>query len=60
MPTRLRVFSYAVLCYEQANEVSKSYGGEKTIVAYLNLGISYVKCGECKKAESAHGAIIAS
>ncbi|MGM0884218.1 MAG: transcriptional regulator [Bacillota bacterium] len=46
-------FSDAIHCYEQANEVSKSYGGEKTIEAYFNLGISYVKCSEYEKAESA-------
>lgn len=45
-------FNDAILCYEQANEVSKSYGGEKTIEAYFNLGIAYVKCGEYEKAES--------
>ncbi|WP_258881621.1 tetratricopeptide repeat protein [Paenibacillus sp. sptzw28] len=51
-------FSDALLCYEQANEVSKSYGGEKTIEAYFNLGVSYIKCGEYEKAESAFDQIL--
>ncbi len=46
-------FSDAILCYEQANEISKSYGGEKTIEAYFHLGVAYVQCGEYEKAEAA-------
>jgi len=53
-------FSDAILCYEQANEISKSYGGEKTIEAYFNLGIAYVQCGEYAKAEAAFDQLLYS
>lgn len=53
-------FSDAILCYEQANETSKSYGGEKTIEAYFNLGIAYVQCGEYAKAEAAFDQLLYS
>jgi LuxR family glucitol operon transcriptional activator len=45
-------YEKAVLIYEEANYISRSYGGEKTIEAYFNLGIAYLKCGQVAKAES--------
>lgn len=43
----------AIQLYEAANEISSTYGGEKTIEAYFNLGVAYVKCGQFEKAEEA-------
>ncbi|MEC1646339.1 tetratricopeptide repeat protein [Bacillus halotolerans] len=43
----------AIQLYEVANEISSTYGGEKTIEAYFNLGVAYVKCGRFEKAEEA-------
>ncbi|KAA6447030.1 NB-ARC domain-containing protein [Bacillus atrophaeus] len=43
----------AIQLYEAANEISSTYGGEKTIEAYFNLGIAYVKCDLFRKAEEA-------
>lgn len=43
----------AIQLYEAANEISSMYGGEKTIEAYFNLGIAYVKCDLFEKAEEA-------
>ncbi|QBG55011.1 transcriptional regulator [Bacillus amyloliquefaciens] len=43
----------AIHLYEAANEISSTYGGEKTIEAYFNLGVAYVKCGQFEKAEEA-------
>jgi LuxR family glucitol operon transcriptional activator len=43
----------AVVYFEKANELSNSYGGEKTIEAYYNLAITYIKLGDIEKAESA-------
>ncbi|AJY74667.1 tetratricopeptide repeat protein [Paenibacillus beijingensis] len=43
----------AVDDYEQANELSASYGGEKTIEAYFNLGVAYLRLGELRQAEAA-------
>ncbi|MEG7335960.1 NB-ARC domain-containing protein [Bacillus sp. 0102A] len=43
----------AIQLYEAANEISSTYGGEKTIEAYFNLGVAYVKCGRFEKAEEA-------
>lgn len=43
----------AIQLYEAANEISFTYGGEKTIEAYFNLGVAYVKCGQFEKAEEA-------
>ncbi|MCI4169190.1 NB-ARC domain-containing protein [Bacillus spizizenii] len=44
---------YAIQLYEAANEISSTYGGEKTIEAYFNLGVAYVKCDQFEKAEEA-------
>ncbi|MFP9202855.1 hypothetical protein ACLI2R_17140, partial [Enterococcus faecalis] len=41
----------AIQLYEAANEISSTYGGEKTIEAYFNLGVAYVKCDQFEKAE---------
>ncbi|QNR68135.1 tetratricopeptide repeat protein [Paenibacillus peoriae] len=46
-------FEEATAQYEQANEISRTYGGEKTIEAYFNLGVAYVKQAQYEKAESA-------
>ncbi|MGG1229810.1 NB-ARC domain-containing protein [Bacillus halotolerans] len=43
----------AIQLYEAANEISSTYGGEKTIEAYFNLGVAYVKCDQFEKAEEA-------
>ncbi|MDL5140368.1 tetratricopeptide repeat protein [Bacillus atrophaeus] len=43
----------AIQLYEAANDISSMYGGEKTIEAYFNLGIAYVKCDLFEKAEEA-------
>jgi LuxR family glucitol operon transcriptional activator len=43
----------AIQYYEEANELSKVYGSEKTIEAYFNLGVAYIKCGSLVKAEAA-------
>ncbi|MGG1244299.1 NB-ARC domain-containing protein [Bacillus cabrialesii] len=43
----------AIQLYEAANEISSTYGGEKTIEAYFNLGVAYVKCSQFEKAEEA-------
>jgi LuxR family glucitol operon transcriptional activator len=42
----------AVGYYEEANELSHLYGGEKTIEAYYYLGIAYIGLGESAKAET--------
>ncbi|USP96099.1 hypothetical protein MKF32_03220 [Bacillus vallismortis] len=39
----------AIQLYEAANVISSTYGGEKTIEAYFNLGVAYVKCGRFEK-----------
>ncbi|WP_339235980.1 NB-ARC domain-containing protein [Bacillus sp. FSL K6-1012] len=43
----------AIQLYEAANQISSTYGGEKTIEAYFNLGVAYVKCDQFEKAEEA-------
>ncbi|MEC0586419.1 NB-ARC domain-containing protein [Bacillus spizizenii] len=43
----------AIQLYEAANQISSMYGGEKTIEAYFNLGVAYVKCDQFEKAEEA-------
>ncbi|MGV4321620.1 tetratricopeptide repeat protein [Bacillus mojavensis] len=43
----------AIQLYEAANQISSMYGGEKTVEAYFNLGVAYVKCGQFEKAEEA-------
>ncbi|MEC1679619.1 NB-ARC domain-containing protein [Bacillus mojavensis] len=43
----------AIQLYEAANQISSMYGGEKTIEAYFNLGVTYVKCDLFEKAEEA-------
>ncbi|MFO3790964.1 tetratricopeptide repeat protein [Bacillus mojavensis] len=43
----------AIQLYEAANQISSTYGGEKTIEAYFNLGVAYVKYGQFEKAEEA-------
>ncbi|MFJ1447820.1 NB-ARC domain-containing protein [Bacillus halotolerans] len=43
----------AIQLYEAANQISSMYGGEKTIEAYFNLGVAYVKCDLFEKAEEA-------
>ncbi|KSW01621.1 transcriptional regulator [Bacillus velezensis] len=43
----------AITLYEAANTTSAAYGGEKTIEAYFNLGMAYVKCDQLEKAEKA-------
>ncbi|MEC1732689.1 NB-ARC domain-containing protein [Bacillus mojavensis] len=43
----------AIQLYEAANQISSMYGGEKTIEAYFNLGVAYVKCDLYEKAEEA-------
>lgn len=43
----------AIQLYEAANEISSTYGGEKTIEAYFNLGVAYVKSDQFEKAEEA-------
>ncbi|MFT4402003.1 NB-ARC domain-containing protein [Bacillus sp. SW14] len=43
----------AIQLYEAANKISSTYGGEKTIEAYFNLGVAYVKCDQFEKAEEA-------
>lgn len=45
----------AIQLYEAANQISSMYGGEKTIEAYFNLGVAYVKYGQFEKAEEAFG-----
>ncbi|MTT31115.1 transcriptional regulator [Terrilactibacillus sp. BCM23-1] len=44
-------YKKAIQFYEKANRISLEYGGEKTIEAYFNLGIAYVKCKEYEKAK---------
>ncbi|MGF7030977.1 LuxR family glucitol operon transcriptional activator [Paenibacillus mucilaginosus] len=46
-------WNQAIACYEQANEVSSTYGKEKTIEAYFHLGIAYVQSGAFAKAQGA-------
>lgn len=43
----------AVDHYERANALSASYGGEKTIEAYFNLGVAYLQLDEPERAEAA-------
>ncbi|MEC1752056.1 NB-ARC domain-containing protein [Bacillus mojavensis] len=43
----------AIQLYEAANQISSMYGGEKTVEAYFNLGVAYVKCDQLEKAEEA-------
>ncbi|MEC1635873.1 NB-ARC domain-containing protein [Bacillus mojavensis] len=43
----------SIQLYEAANQISSMYGGEKTIEAYFNLGVAYVKCDQFEKAEEA-------
>jgi LuxR family transcriptional regulator, glucitol operon activator len=44
-------YEAAIRLYEEANEISLIYGGEKTIEAYFNLGIAYVICDKLEEAE---------
>ncbi|MFZ7753465.1 transcriptional regulator, partial [Bacillus velezensis] len=46
-------YEEAITLYEAANTTSAAYGGEKTIEAYFNLGMAYVKCDQLEKAEKA-------
>lgn len=47
-----RNYEEAIQLYKTANEISKIYGGEKTIEAYFNLGVAYVHCDEFEEAVS--------
>jgi LuxR family glucitol operon transcriptional activator len=44
-------YGAAIRLYEEANEISLIYGGEKTIEAYFNLGVAYVICDKLEEAE---------
>ncbi|WP_046214026.1 tetratricopeptide repeat protein [Paenibacillus wulumuqiensis] len=45
--------SEAIILYEQANQTSQSYGGEKTIEAYYHLGMAYMKQNDYEQARLA-------
>jgi LuxR family glucitol operon transcriptional activator len=51
-------YEAAIRLYEEANEISLIYGGEKTIEAYFNLGVAYVICGKLEEAEKCFNSLL--
>jgi LuxR family glucitol operon transcriptional activator len=51
-------YGAAIRLYEEANEISLIYGGEKTIEAYFNLGVAYVTCDKLGEAEKCFNSLL--
>ncbi|QSX23340.1 NB-ARC domain-containing protein [Priestia megaterium] len=51
-------YEAAIRLYEEANEISLIYGGEKTIEAYFNLGVAYVICDKLEQAEKCFNSLL--